>query len=145
LVSSRLSPKRAERVEAHLAQRIRQVDEAEILHAAAFREWRALHRDPLYLSDEGRFVDRDQDVAVHPWEGPCPSGVERHRFRRFDIQADLDHIRRNELYSSDSQTLGMREWCLAHPASPFVGSFAAVASSARVQRFFKSSAIRKLV
>ncbi len=144
-----LGPEHAQRVQTQPPKGIGQVNETEVLHPATLRECRSFHRQPLDLSDKKAFVNGNEQISVDSRERPRRARIQRDRLRRFDIEGDLDFIRRDEVDRPDAEALRLFEGLLAHfPASPSLTGSAPLPSLSFgpvPQRAFKSSAIRNVV
>ena len=98
-----------QRVQAHFSQRIREIEKPKILNAASFRILRTFDRDPLDLRDEQPGFRRDQRVFVDSRKRPRDAGVKRDVVWRFDVEENLNFVRRNKVDASDSQRFDVRD------------------------------------
>jgi len=80
-------------MQAHLAKRIWKVYETEILHSSTLRECRPLHGQPFDLPNKVTIIDRYQKVAINARERAWPARIQSYRFRRFNIECNLDFVR----------------------------------------------------
>ena len=82
-------------------------------------------------------------------EWPRATGVQGDGFWGFDVERDLDLVRRDEIHRPDTQAACVLEGGLAHDASPPApaggGVTLVVAAWDVPQRALSSSAIRKVV
>ncbi|CAB3862881.1 hypothetical protein LMG3328_02374 [Achromobacter ruhlandii] len=109
---------KAQGVQAHLAQRVGQVHQAEVLHSLALGILRTLHGDPFHLGHQVALVAWRKHVSIDARKRTRRACVQRDSVRRLNVQQYLDLVGRDKVNRPDAQGVCVRQWRETHTGSP---------------------------